>query len=64
MHNATNQIKGLNSNHLEKVLRSNLLCSTERKLFNPSIPVNNQANKKYDSICKLIQIIYEKIVKL
>ena len=38
-------------------LRSNSLRSTERKLFYPSIPVNNQADKRYGRIRKRIQAV-------
>ena len=38
-------------------LRSNSLRATERKLFYPSIPVNNQADKRHGRIRKRIQIM-------
>ena len=38
-----------------------LLRSAERKLFNPSIPVYNQTNKKYARICKRNQIQFKSL---
>ena len=44
-------------------LRSNSLRSTERKLFYPSIPVNDQTNKEYGRIRKQIRIMRNHKVK-
>ena len=42
-------------------LRSNSLRSTERKLFYPSIPVNDQTNKEYGRIRKRIRMQFNSL---